>query len=229
MITIIIKGKAYKATLKEDKTGFAINVFAPNENTPIFGTRFGLKASFEKQIMDWVKKKCEIHSKENTKPCEQEAKTVWDFVEKYYPNYSGCNTIAKFNDLEAKSEVKKLNSTEMHELRVLEAAIYNEAIKAYLAETAGKNEGTGKENKQFPNGFDSWQETHFEIVKAIANTPEDAGNKVTNTECMKGRGGLYELAEELTSKFEKLHKGKQWDGEFFDAIEEFLEQEFSND
>lgn len=62
MITIITSGKAYKATLKEDATGYAINVFAPNEKMPIFGTRFGLKASFEKDMMQWIKLKCQLHS-----------------------------------------------------------------------------------------------------------------------------------------------------------------------
>ena len=62
MITVITGGKAYKATLKEDKTGFAVNVFAPNEKMPIYGTRFGLRASFEKEIMNWIKSKCQKHS-----------------------------------------------------------------------------------------------------------------------------------------------------------------------
>lgn len=62
MITIITGGKPYRATLTEDKTGFAVNVFAPNDKMPIYGTRFGLKASFENQIMPWVKEKCRKHS-----------------------------------------------------------------------------------------------------------------------------------------------------------------------
>jgi hypothetical protein len=63
MITIITSGKAYKATLKEDATGFAVNVFAPDDNKmPIFGTRFGLRASFEKDMMQWIKLKCQLHS-----------------------------------------------------------------------------------------------------------------------------------------------------------------------
>ena len=41
----------------------------------------------------------------------------------------------------------------------------------------------------------------------------------------QGRGGLYELAKELTDKFENKYKGKEWDGEFFDTINEFLEEE----
>lgn len=62
MITIITGGKAYKATIKEDKTGFAVNVFAPDEKMPIYGTRFGLMADFENQVMPWIKSKCKKHS-----------------------------------------------------------------------------------------------------------------------------------------------------------------------
>ena len=63
MIKIITGGKVYKATLKEDATGYAVNVFAPDDNKmPIFGTRFGLKASFEKDMMGWIKLKCQLHS-----------------------------------------------------------------------------------------------------------------------------------------------------------------------
>lgn len=85
------------------------------------------------------------------------------------------------------------------------------------------------EGKKFPNGFQSWQETHFEVVQAITLVPEDAWNRVTNTRAMQGTGGLYELAEELTDEFEKLHEGKNWDGEFFDAIEEFLQEKFKGE
>lgn len=38
----------------------------------------------------------------------------------------------------------------------------------------------------------------------------------------QGIGGLYELARELTDEFESIHKGKNWDGNYFDEIEIFL-------
>ena len=38
----------------------------------------------------------------------------------------------------------------------------------------------------------------------------------------QGTGGMYELAEELTDEFEKLNADREWDGEFFDEIEEFI-------
>ena len=62
MITIITGGKAYKATIKENDNGYSVNVFAPNEKMPIYGTRFGLMTSFEKTIMNWIEEKCQLHS-----------------------------------------------------------------------------------------------------------------------------------------------------------------------
>ena len=76
----------------------------------------------------------------------------------------------------------------------------------------------------FSNGFESWHETHFEVVQEISNElskvqPEGIVKKMQDE---FGHGGLYILAFELTNEFEKLNKGRQWDGEFFDEIETFL-------
>lgn len=74
--------------------------------------------------------------------------------------------------------------------------------------------------KTFPNGFASWMETHYEIVAAFYCDPKS--KRLEQLENHKGRGGLYELAEELTDKFEKLHEGWVWDGDYYDTLEEFL-------
>jgi hypothetical protein len=78
--------------------------------------------------------------------------------------------------------------------------------------------------KYFPNGFTSWQETHFEVVSEITKNlrVDKPTGLVFKTMMEKGTGGLYELAEELTDEFELLNEGREWDGEFFDEIEEFL-------
>lgn len=83
--------------------------------------------------------------------------------------------------------------------------------------------------KTFPNGFESWQETHYEVVAAITTElisyyPHDNSNHglLRATLQEKGHGGLYELANDLTDEFENLHQGREWDGEFFDEIETFL-------
>jgi hypothetical protein len=80
------------------------------------------------------------------------------------------------------------------------------------------------QKNKFPNGFDSWQETHFEVVQAITiialqDTPTGVVAEVQESQ---GHGGLYHLAEELTDAFEKEFAGHEWDGEFFDTIEDWL-------
>lgn len=80
--------------------------------------------------------------------------------------------------------------------------------------------------KEFPNGFESWQETHYEVVSFIADelTRPQVRGIVYETLREKGHGGLYELAEDLTDEYEQLNKGREWDGEFFEELESFLNQ-----
>lgn len=78
--------------------------------------------------------------------------------------------------------------------------------------------------KKFPDGFDNWYETHHEVVTYISlvlqsRTGEDC--EIMKVEYTQGTGGIYELAKEWTDEFEKLNKGREWDGEFFDEIEKF--------
>lgn len=81
--------------------------------------------------------------------------------------------------------------------------------------------------KIFPNGFASWQETHFEVVAVIAVklSKDVIPSSLAGLYFAQGIGGMYELAEELTDKFEKLNKGREWDGEFADEIYEFVKKE----
>ena len=78
------------------------------------------------------------------------------------------------------------------------------------------------DTKQFPNGFASWQETHYEIVEHLTLTLDKEGSMAERVHNNMGIGGLYELAEDLTDEFEELNNGREWDGEFFDEIELFL-------
>ena len=82
----------------------------------------------------------------------------------------------------------------------------------------------------FPNGFDSWIETYYEFVEKIVDTlnesTEDDDNVVSECQAKEGRGGLYELAKSWTTEFEEIHRGIEWDGNFFDAIETFLNTKF---
>lgn len=80
----------------------------------------------------------------------------------------------------------------------------------------------------FPNDFDSWHKTHFEIVRCITfewvKTPFK--RIVAETQASHGQAGVYSLAYSLTNKFENLHKGETWkDKNFLEEIEKFIQQE----
>lgn len=82
------------------------------------------------------------------------------------------------------------------------------------------------ENKTFINGFQSWQETHFEVVSFI-NDPDNTNSPIIQDVYEEnGTGGMYELAENLTDEFESISKNKEWDGDFFDEIKLFLLNKF---
>lgn len=79
-----------------------------------------------------------------------------------------------------------------------------------------------KTDKEFPNGFTSWVETHHEIVTYITRKlQESAGGEILNVMNTRGTGGIYELAEDWTDEFEEVNEGVNWDGEFFDEIDYF--------
>lgn len=81
------------------------------------------------------------------------------------------------------------------------------------------------DDRHFPNGFDAWQETHYEMVERITieHMKDNPQGIIAQRHAAQGHGGLYKLAEEWTDEFEKLNEGRKWDGEFFDQIDEFLE------
>lgn len=75
--------------------------------------------------------------------------------------------------------------------------------------------------KEFPNGFDSWMETHHEIVEAMCVAVVKEKSLAEKVRSDEGTTGLYKLAEDLTDQFEQLNEGRNWDGEFFDEVQEF--------
>jgi hypothetical protein len=88
-----------------------------------------------------------------------------------------------------------------------------------------------KTEKNFPNGFSSWQETHFEIVQAI--TLEHAQDKRTGLVAYRheaqGIGGLYELAEELTDEWEALYEIETWeDIGYLETLENWLNEKLNS-
>ena len=85
------------------------------------------------------------------------------------------------------------------------------------------------DNKEFPNGFESWHETHFEVVSFITLQYEREPTCSKVAELFDRYGTVYvmELAAQLTEEFELLNKGREWDGEFFEEIESFLMQKLA--
>lgn len=86
-----------------------------------------------------------------------------------------------------------------------------------------------QDENMFPSGFDSYHETHFEIVSAIQHAlsmdgPEDSF--IRDVSETQGTGGLYELAQEMTNTFEQKHAGANWgeDVVYVDEIEKFIEE-----
>jgi hypothetical protein len=74
----------------------------------------------------------------------------------------------------------------------------------------------------FKNGFCNWHETHFEVVAYFMATVKTPGSIAFEAQELYGHGGLYELAQELTDEFELKNIDKEWDGNYFDAIDKFL-------
>ena len=88
-----------------------------------------------------------------------------------------------------------------------------------------------QQEDKFPNGFKNWVETHHVIVENITlilNKSEDEWTqKVFDAQSNEGTGGIWKLCEDLTDKFEQENIGVEWDGEWFEAIDAFLEKELA--
>jgi hypothetical protein len=76
------------------------------------------------------------------------------------------------------------------------------------------------------NDFDSWQETHFEIVSSLVKEYKNS-TVVLKQEELNGTGGLYLLARDLTFEFETLNKDKAWESDYFDELENFLDDKLT--
>lgn len=99
------------------------------------------------------------------------------------------------------------------------------------SETVIKEEETNKIYMDLGE-FESYLETHFEIVSYITqklDQPHPAENIIDAIYETQGTGGLYMLAKKWTEEFETIHKNTEWDGDFFDTLEEFLKTKMNND
>ncbi|GAB3027192.1 hypothetical protein GCM10027051_35010 [Niabella terrae] len=81
---------------------------------------------------------------------------------------------------------------------------------------------------EFPNGFDSWQKTHFEVVEALCYLRDIEEEKQPPAFAeMINRSAtedLYRLAVALTDKFEREQQNKG-NSNLFDLIESFVVSE----
>lgn len=80
-------------------------------------------------------------------------------------------------------------------------------------------------NPKYPNGITSWKETYYQFSVAIQNHLDkmpEVNSVVWRRYTGQGLGGMWELAEEFTNEFEQLNKDREWDGEYFDEIDEFF-------
>lgn len=73
------------------------------------------------------------------------------------------------------------------------------------------------------NGNACYLETYYEVVDYITRqlVDDDPTGKIALTAVMEGRGGMYTLAEYWADEFEAVNSSREWDGEFYDEIEEF--------
>lgn len=79
-------------------------------------------------------------------------------------------------------------------------------------------------NAKFPNGFTSWYETHHEVVCAMVAADNVKGSMIQLQHEAGGTGRMYEIAEELTDKFEKEHAGETWEEkDYYDTIWAFCQ------
>jgi hypothetical protein len=84
---------------------------------------------------------------------------------------------------------------------------------------------------EFPNGFDSWQRTHFEVVEVLVYMRNlEEGKKPRGFyEAIDQSASpeMYELALNMTNKYEEQTKGKERNRSLFDDIEDFAWNEIS--
>lgn len=78
----------------------------------------------------------------------------------------------------------------------------------------------------FPNGFESWQKTHFEVVEVLCYMrdleEEDQPGNFAELADRTASNELYNLALSLTNKYEEQIKDKPRVRSLFDEIEEFV-------
>lgn len=124
----------------------------------------------------------------------------------------------------------ELNDPKLN-LLMLRMAIYEQGdpySKAYVPEAFDKmQEMADNHVERFPNGFDDWHETHYQMVSAIERemSKTEPTGRVNDVHLAEGHGGLFTLAKELTDEFEQQYIRQDWiDKEWWDTIDEFIKK-----
>ena len=77
-------------------------------------------------------------------------------------------------------------------------------------------------------GFKNWSETHFEVVTILTLLEQEPENEqpyeLLSARKNEGTTGVWELAGMITDEFEELNKGREWDGEFYEEVEAFVQK-----
>jgi hypothetical protein len=75
-----------------------------------------------------------------------------------------------------------------------------------------------------PNGIDSWIQTHFYIVQHLVTTYNKPGSLSMRYTENSGYSSLIPLAVAFANEFEEETKGRKWKGDYFDALDEFIDK-----
>ena len=84
--------------------------------------------------------------------------------------------------------------------------------------------------KQFPNGFDDWQETHYFIIQRLQEIIDEGKvcEPVWGVYNNFGTGGMMLMAKQLTDIFENRHIDVEWgkddDTQYEDKMDDLFEE-----
>lgn len=83
--------------------------------------------------------------------------------------------------------------------------------------------------KQFPNGFVNWAETHHEVVSIVTAIMLKGSLPIVLEEAqlMDGHFGITQFCIDVADEFEELNRGREWDGEFYEEIEQFTNKKIN--
>lgn len=72
----------------------------------------------------------------------------------------------------------------------------------------------------------SWLETFFEISSSLdfllSSPIDDRNTAIDRANDSGGRGEILDLMIEWTNEFEEINKDREWDGEFYEEVDEFM-------